>query len=173
MYDPSMNSAMNGYRRAGGTPKESRIVFLDTARTKKVKEDTVVRVYDNDGSYTQGRILCLLEEYFTVCINEETLTGIIVFRHEWENVEVISQIEDKPMFTIYGKADCPLCNKLKMVMEMVNQDYEYKVLGPDFTEEEFETLFPNKLSVPQVMLKDKYIGDCNGTIRYLKEHRVL
>ncbi len=173
MYDPSMNSAMNGYRRGTRASKESRIVFLDTAKTKKVKEDTVVRVYDNDGSYTQGRILCLLDEYFTVCISEETLTGLIVFRHQWEDVEVISQVEDKRMFTIYGKAECPMCNKLKMVFDMVGQDYEYKVLGPDYTEEQFESLFPNKLSVPQVMLDDKYIGDCNGTIKYLKEHRVI
>ena len=87
MYDPSTNSAMSGYRRATRQPKDSKVVFLDSAKTKKVRHDTVVRVPDCDGSYTEGRILCLLPEYFTVCISEETLTGLIVYRHQWETVE--------------------------------------------------------------------------------------
>ena len=103
MSDNSTNSAMNGYRRGIGQRMESKVVFLDTARTKKVKQDSIVRVYDNDGSYTQGRILCLLPEYFTVCINEDTLTGLIVYRHQWETVEVIETTPNRTMFTIYGK----------------------------------------------------------------------
>tara|TARA_B100000902_G_scaffold183555_1_gene176197 strand:+ start:2260 stop:2757 length:498 start_codon:yes stop_codon:yes gene_type:complete len=165
---------MNGYRRATNQRKDSKVVFLDAARTKKVKEDSVVRVYDHDGkSYTEGRILCLLPEYFTVCINEETLTGLICYRHNWEDVEVIEPIPIRKMFSIYGKEGCSVCNKLIMVMDMIGKEYEYKLLGVDYTEEDFETKFPGKNMFPQVELDGQYIGDCKKTINYLKEHRVI
>lgn len=173
MSDNSTNSAMNGYRRGIGQRMESKVVFLDTARTKKVKQDSIVRVYDNDGSYTQGRILCLLPEYFTVCINEDTLTGLIVYRHQWETVEVIETTPNRTMFTIYGKEGCSVCNKLIMVMDMIGKEYEYKLLGLDYTEEDFEKRFPGKTMFPQVELAGEYIGDCKRTIGYLKEHRVI
>ncbi len=175
MYDPSTNSAMSGYRRATRQPKDSKVVFLDSAKTKKVRHDTVVRVPDCDGSYTEGRILCLLPEYFTVCISEETLTGLIVYRHQWETVEVVEPIPERnrTMFTIYGKEGCAVCTKLQMVFDMVGKDYEYLLVGVDYTEEEFETKFPNSKSFPQVELAGKHIGDAQKAIRYLKEHRVI
>ena len=32
------------------------------------------------------------------------------------------------MFTIYGKNECPMCFKVKVVLEMMGKEYEYKEL---------------------------------------------
>ena len=42
-----------------------------------------------------------------------------------------------------------------------------------YTEEEFETKFPNTLSLPQVVMDGKNLGNANETLKYLKEHRIL
>ena len=47
------------------------------------------------------------------------------------------------MFTIYGKNECPMCFKIKTVLELLGKEYVYKELNIDYTEEEFETKFPN------------------------------
>ena len=77
------------------------------------------------------------------------------------------------MFTIYGKEECPMCFKIKTVLELLGKEYEYKELGTDYTEEEFETKFPDVLSVPQIILDGKVLGDANQTLKYLKEHKVI
>jgi len=77
------------------------------------------------------------------------------------------------MFTIYAKPHCSLCIKLKMVMDLLGKKYEEKILGVDYTEEEFREKFPGKNLFPQVELEGKYIGNCNQTVAYLKDHRVF
>ena len=76
------------------------------------------------------------------------------------------------MFTIYGKDECPMCFKVKTVLELLGKEYEYKELNKDYTEEEFETKFPDTLALPQVVLDGKVLGNANQTLKYLKEHRV-
>tara|TARA_B100000519_G_scaffold102557_1_gene88971 strand:- start:171 stop:404 length:234 start_codon:yes stop_codon:yes gene_type:complete len=77
------------------------------------------------------------------------------------------------MFTIYGKNECPMCFKIKTVLELLGKEYVYKELNIDYTEEEFETKFPNTLSLPQVVMDGKNLGNANETLKYLKEHRIL
>tara|TARA_B100000287_G_scaffold372239_1_gene370766 strand:- start:3319 stop:3552 length:234 start_codon:yes stop_codon:yes gene_type:complete len=77
------------------------------------------------------------------------------------------------MFTIYGKDECPMCFKMKTVLELLGKEYEYLELEKDYTEEEFEEKFPDVLSLPQVVLDGKHLGDANQTLKYLKEHRVI
>ena len=77
------------------------------------------------------------------------------------------------MFTIYGKDECPMCFKVKVVLEMLGKEYEYKELDKDYTTEEFECKFPNTISLPQVVLDGKTLGYGNETLKYLKEHRKL
>tara|TARA_B100001250_G_scaffold214381_1_gene183919 strand:+ start:230 stop:463 length:234 start_codon:yes stop_codon:yes gene_type:complete len=77
------------------------------------------------------------------------------------------------MFIIYGKEDCPMCFKIKTVLELLGKDYEYKELDVDYTSEEFEEKFPNTLALPQIIFNGKHLGDANQTLRYLKEHRVI
>ena len=77
------------------------------------------------------------------------------------------------MFTIYGKDECPMCFKVKVVLEMLGKEYEYKVLDTDYTEQEFYDMFPDTVSVPQVVLDGKTLGNANETLKYLKEHRLI
>ena len=77
------------------------------------------------------------------------------------------------MFTIYGKDECPMCFKVKSVLELLGKEYEYKELNKDYTEEEFETKFPDTLALPQVVLDGKVLGNANQTLKYLKEHRLI
>ena len=77
------------------------------------------------------------------------------------------------MFTIYGKNECPMCFKIKTVLELLGKEYVYKELNIDYTEEEFDTKFPNTLSLPQVVMDGKNLGNANETLKYLKEHRIL
>tara|TARA_B100000287_G_scaffold146164_1_gene137900 strand:- start:3406 stop:3639 length:234 start_codon:yes stop_codon:yes gene_type:complete len=76
------------------------------------------------------------------------------------------------MYVIYSKPDCGYCKKIEMVLELLGKDYDIKVLDVDFTAEEFEERF-NSIQFPQVELDGKSLGDCNQTIAYLKEHRIL
>ena len=59
MSGSSMNFATSGYRRGNRTQSESKTVFLDTARTRKIREDSIVRVPDilGDGKPLEGRVL--------------------------------------------------------------------------------------------------------------------
>ena len=69
------------------------------------------------------------------------------------------------MFTIYGKNECPMCFKIKTVLELLGKEYVYKELNIDYTEEEFETKFPNTLSLPQVVMDGKNLGNANETLK--------
>ena len=103
MSGSSMNFAKSGYRRVKKTPEELKTAFLDTARTRKIRENSIVRVPDGiDGSYTEGRVLFIGDEdpcrslddrkhevYLTVCFNEDSLSALLVFKHQWPSIEVI------------------------------------------------------------------------------------
>ena len=56
---------------------------------------------------------------------------------------------------------------------MLGKEYEYKELDKDYTTEEFESKFPNTISLPQVVLDGKNLGNANETLKYLKEHRIF
>ena len=98
----STNSAISGYRKVKPIPEESNKVFLDTAKTKAIRKGSIVSVPEVlGGKPLEGRVLFIgdtpnrgldgrkLSRYFTVCYNEETLGGLLVFDFEWQKVEVI------------------------------------------------------------------------------------
>ena len=62
-----------------------------------------------------------------------------------------------------------MCFKVKVVLEMMGKEYEYKELDKDFTEQEFKSMFPNTISVPQVVMDGKTLGNANETLKYLNE----
>ena len=77
------------------------------------------------------------------------------------------------MYTVYGKNECPACFKVKMCLDLLGKEYEYKELDKDYTEKEFRSMFPNTISVPQVVMDGKNLGNANETLKYLKEHRII
>ena len=61
-------------------------------------------------------------------------------------------------FVIYGKPNCPYCDKAKALAEREGLDFEYKSLETDFTAEEMKELFPTARTFPQVIFDDQKIG---------------
>ena len=92
----STNSATYGCRKVKPIPKESKKVFLDTAKTIAIRKGSIARL-----GHIEGRVLFVgdkinrgldgrkLSAYLTICFNEESHGAICVFEHDWGKVEVI------------------------------------------------------------------------------------
>ena len=77
------------------------------------------------------------------------------------------------MYTIYTKDGCPYCDKVKQVLNMLNQSYREYELGVDFTREEFYNEFGEGSTFPRVLFNDTLIGGCSETVKYLKEQKLI
>lgn len=73
------------------------------------------------------------------------------------------------MILIYGKPQCPFCEKAKALCEMRGFDYEYRSMGTDFTREELLETFPTARSVPQIVINGTKIGGYNELVNYIEE----
>lgn len=62
------------------------------------------------------------------------------------------------MIEIYGKDNCPYCDKAKALCERIVEEYEYKLLGFDFTREEMFETFPTARTFPQIIVDGNKIG---------------
>lgn len=71
---------------------------------------------------------------------------------------------------VYSKEDCPYCEKIKTVFEMLNWNYVSYILERDFTREQFEKEFGTGSTFPQVIIGEQLIGGCSETVKYLKEN---
>lgn len=87
----STNSAMTGYRKGTSPQLDVNKAFSNIESKLELKPNSIVRVPVGSDRYITGRVLVVLDRYFTVCINEETLTGLCVFREEWSEVELLPE----------------------------------------------------------------------------------
>ena len=62
------------------------------------------------------------------------------------------------MIQIYGKEQCPYCDMAKALCEQQKMDYQYKLLGFDFTREELMEKFPGARTFPQIIVDGNKIG---------------
>lgn len=62
------------------------------------------------------------------------------------------------MIEIYGKPQCPFCDRAKALCEQKGYEYTYKQLGEDFGREEVLELFPGARTFPQIKIDDVNIG---------------
>jgi len=62
------------------------------------------------------------------------------------------------MIEIYGKTQCPYCDKAKALCDREGYDYTYKSLGEDFTREEMMESFPTARTFPQIRIDGDAIG---------------
>lgn len=53
-------------------------------------------------------------------------------------------------FLIYGKPDCPFCEKAKQLLSLCDYKFVYRELGTDFTKEELLVLVPEAKTYPQI-----------------------
>ena len=73
------------------------------------------------------------------------------------------------MIEIYGKPQCPFCDRAKALCEQRGLEYTYKSLGTDYTREELLELFPNARTVPQIIIQGNKIGGYDKLTTYLEE----
>jgi glutaredoxin len=76
-------------------------------------------------------------------------------------------------FTVFSKADCKYCTKVKHVLELTGSTFVVYNLGEHFTKEEFISEFGEGAKFPQVLCDDKKLGGSIETIKFLKENRII
>ena len=62
------------------------------------------------------------------------------------------------MIKIWGKPQCPFCDRAKSLCEQKGYEYEYFQLDVDFTREELFEKFPTARTFPQITAHDEYVG---------------
>ena len=73
------------------------------------------------------------------------------------------------MITIYGKPQCPFCDKAKNLCEQRGYKYEYKTLGKDYQIEELLETFPGAITVPQIIINSQKIGGYENLVKYVED----
>jgi glutaredoxin len=73
------------------------------------------------------------------------------------------------MILIYGKPQCPFCDKAKALCEQRGFAYEYKSLDTDYTKEELLETFPGARSVPQIVINGLKVGGYEQFTQYLDD----
>jgi glutaredoxin len=80
-------------------------------------------------------------------------------------------------FIVYSKNGCPYCDKVKMILEHLQEKNNWKytiyTLNEDFNREEFYAEFGEASTFPQVICDDVHIGGCTDTVKYLQEKRMI
>lgn len=68
---------------------------------------------------------------------------------------------------IWGKFNCPQCDKAKALLESKGFDVVEKKLDQDFTLDEIRALIPNVRAVPQVFIDDALVGGYPEVVKHL------
>jgi glutaredoxin len=67
------------------------------------------------------------------------------------------------MYIIYGKDNCPFCERAKALLTQKGLEFSYLVLGEHYDREELLQLAPDAKSVPQIWM----IGEDPETTKYI------
>jgi glutaredoxin 3 len=59
---------------------------------------------------------------------------------------------------IYSKANCPYCDRAKILLRLKNKQYQEMKIGEDLTRDDFVSIFPNVKSVPHIIINGDEIG---------------
>jgi glutaredoxin len=69
------------------------------------------------------------------------------------------------MIEIYGKPNCPFCDKAKALCEIRS----YKLMGTDYTREDLLEMFPGARTVPQIKVNGTSIGGYDQLMKYVED----
>ena len=72
------------------------------------------------------------------------------------------------MIEIYGKTQCPYCDRAKALCEQNDYEYIYNQLDVEFTRDELFEMFPQARTFPQITVDGVHIG---GYDKLLHWHR--
>jgi hypothetical protein len=84
-----MSSVTFGYHRAIQTQEKSRKVFSSSGKAFTIRSGQVIRIEIKPGYILEGPVYTVLDKYFTVGINQDTLSAICVFDNEFINIEIV------------------------------------------------------------------------------------
>lgn len=73
------------------------------------------------------------------------------------------------MIEIYGKPQCPFCDKAKSLCETRKFKYVYKQLGMDFDREQIMEMFPTARTFPQIVVNGQNVGGYDQFKQYLDD----
>ena len=73
------------------------------------------------------------------------------------------------MIEIFGKPNCPQCDKAKTICDLRGLQYEYKIVDVDFTKEELFEQFPTARTFPQIRVNGTAVGGCDDFEKYLED----
>ena len=73
------------------------------------------------------------------------------------------------MILIYGKPNCPFCERAKALCEQRNFDFEYKTLNEDYSKEQLLEWFPGARTVPQIVVSGVKVGGYEQFTKYIEE----
>jgi len=73
------------------------------------------------------------------------------------------------MIEIYGKPQCPFCDKAKNLCETRGWKYTYKSLGTDYSREELLEWFPGARTVPQIKVHGTTVGGYDAFTKYIED----
>ena len=68
---------------------------------------------------------------------------------------------------IYSAEDCPKCTTVKKYVEAYNINATVKVLGVDYTQDDFQQLMPGIREIPQVYINGERLGGLEQFKRHL------
>ena len=77
------------------------------------------------------------------------------------------------MIEIFGKPQCPFCDRAVSLCEQRGYKFTYKSLGTDFTREELFESFPTARTFPQIRVRETentwtYIGGYDQLAEFVK-----
>ena len=75
----------------------------------------------------------------------------------------------KMQVIIYGKDNCPYCDKAVFLCKQKDVEMTYKKLGRDFDALEMAKEFPNARTFPQITSDGNYVGGFTELDAFLKE----
>ena len=76
-------------------------------------------------------------------------------------------MEHKMIVEIFGKEQCPFCDKAKGLAERMGHDYTYMQLGLDFEFPEFMEKFPTARTFPQIIVGFEKVGGYEQMMEYI------
>lgn len=84
-----MSSVTFGYLKEIATHPVSKKVFSNSGKAFTINTGQLIRIELKTGHSVIGTIYTILDKYFTVGINEKTLTSICVFDYDFINIEIL------------------------------------------------------------------------------------
>jgi glutaredoxin 3 len=59
---------------------------------------------------------------------------------------------------VWGKEQCPNCDKAKALLKLKGIDFEERMIGINWTKEQLLEAVPTARTVPQIFLDNLYVG---------------